>query len=278
MSIESPTIPIVLGRRQTLHFLAIHTQKSFSTIQTPPMCVIQAEENEQKRKQAAQRLASAYAANLCLLENKRANFHAREESSAARRSKQEIEREALERTKREMALLKAEKRKVRRFSSAVLGTVGRAHVVSHLAVIMFFSQEVYSQAVKQQSDRVTRILHKAAVQQENMDRERNRIGKELARRKLQRQLNAEYRMECVDTNRKQRLYAREVLLQKITMQTERVLQLRRDAAALQMQRKAANMDAAVQRQKMVEAMERLQQANKFDKISSGETSIHAMWS
>ena len=139
-------------------------------------------------------------------------------------------------------------------------------------------QEVYSQAVKQQSDRVTRILHKAAAQQESMEKERNRFRKELARRKLQRQLNAEYRMECVDTNRKQQLYAREVLLQKITMQTERVMQLRRDAAALQMQRKAANMHAAVQRQQMVEAMDRLQQANKFDKIASGESSIQALWS
>ena len=80
-------------------------------------------------------------------------------------------------------------------------------------------------------------------------------------------------MECVDTNRKQQLYAREVLHQKIATETERVLQLRRDAEALHMQRKVANMHAAVQRQKMVEAMDRLQQTNKLGSTALGGSSI-----
>lgn len=54
-----------------------------------------------------------------------------------------------------------------------------------------------------------------------MERERERQRKELARRKLVRQLNTEYRMECVDTSRKQQLYARETLLNKIKAQTVR---------------------------------------------------------
>lgn len=54
-----------------------------------------------------------------------------------------------------------------------------------------------------------------------MERERERQHKELARRKLVRQLNTEYRMECVDTSRKQQLYARETLLNKIKAQTVR---------------------------------------------------------
>lgn len=139
-------------------------------------------------------------------------------------------------------------------------------------------QEVYSQAMKQQSDRVASILKKAALQQDSMQLQRNKVCKELARRKLQRQLNAEYRMECVDTNQKQQLYAREVLRQKIETETERVLQLRRDAEALHMQRKVANMHAAVQRQKMVEAMDRLQKANKFDSTAAGESRIKSLLS
>lgn len=82
-------------------------------------------------------------------------------------------------------------------------------------------QDVYQQAVKQQGDRVSSILKKAAEQEAIMERERERRNKELARRKLVRQLNTEYRMECVDTSRKQQLYSRETLLNKIKAQTVR---------------------------------------------------------
>ena len=52
--------------------------------------------------------------------------------------------------------------------------------------------------------------------------------------------------------------------------------MRREAASLQMQRKEANMQAAMQRQKMVETMERLQQANKFHMIASGQATIDSL--
>jgi hypothetical protein len=74
---------------------------------------VQAEENEQKRKQAAERLAAAYGANVALLEKKRADFHQRERESEVRREKQAREREGAERAKLELSQHKAEKRKVR---------------------------------------------------------------------------------------------------------------------------------------------------------------------
>eukprot|EP00892_Ulva_mutabilis_P002008 jgi/Ulvmu1/11808/UM080_0019.1 len=208
---------------------------------------ILAEENEEKRKLAAERLAAAYAANVALLEKKRQDFNQREKESALRREAQAREREAAELAKQAMSQAKAEKRK-----------------------------DVYQQSVKQQQDRVNSILKKAAEQDASMERERERRNKELSRRKLVRQLNTEYRMECVDTSRKQQLYSRETLLNKIKTQTDRVLQMRREAASLQIQRKEANMQAAMQRQKMVETMDRLQQANKFHKIASGEATLNSL--
>lgn len=137
-------------------------------------------------------------------------------------------------------------------------------------------QDVYKQAVRQQEDTVASILKKAAEQEEIMQKEKERRNKELARKKLLRQVNMEFRMECVDTHRKQQLYQREQLLHKIMSETDRVLAMQRDRAALQTQRKEANMQAAQARQKMVATMDRLQQAKKFDKIASGEVTIESL--
>lgn len=74
----------------------------------------------------------------------------------------------------------------------------------------------------------------------------------------------------------QDFYQREQLLQKIMAETDRVMTMQRDRAALQRQRREANMVASLQRQKMVETMDRLQQAKKFDKIASGEVTLEAL--
>jgi hypothetical protein len=137
-------------------------------------------------------------------------------------------------------------------------------------------QDVYKQAVKQQEDTVASILKKSVEQEEIMQKEMERRSKELARKKLLRQVNMEFRMECVDTHRKQQLYQREQLLHKIMSETDRVLTMQRDRAALQTQRKEANMQAGQARQKMVATMDRLQQAKKFDKIASGEITIESL--
>lgn len=117
------SIAVVLGQVRTEHIMCIK-QAHLAPSKGQCVCLIQAEENEQKRKQAAQRLSAAYAANLSLLENKRANFHAREQASAERRLKQAIERDTLERTKREVIALKAEKRKVHSYCFAYKVVVG----------------------------------------------------------------------------------------------------------------------------------------------------------
>jgi coproporphyrinogen III oxidase-like Fe-S oxidoreductase len=131
--------------------------------------------------------------------------------------------------KHEMSLKKAEKRKVQPLRLSTSTSIGCIAKHGFGASATRCMQEVYSQAVKKQADRVSRILKKASEQQNSMEREQERRSKALARRKLLRQLNAEYRMECVDTNKKQQLYGREMLLQKITAQTERVMQQQRDA-------------------------------------------------
>lgn len=74
---------------------------------------VQASENEEKRKKAAQRLKAAYDTNVALLAKKRADFHARERANAERRKKQDEERAAADTRKKERAAGKAEKRKVR---------------------------------------------------------------------------------------------------------------------------------------------------------------------
>ena len=66
---------------------------------------------------------------------------------------------------------------------------------------------------------------------------------DLAKKKLERQLNMETRMEYVSENRKQDFYAREQLLQKIMAETDRVMSMQRSRAALQRQRREANMQA-----------------------------------
>jgi hypothetical protein len=164
-------------------------------------------------------------------------------------------------------------------------SVWSLHTRSDIVLKSFFTgvlrqcggiQDVYRQAVKKQQDTVESILKKAHHKEELMRIENDKRQKELARKKLHRQLNMEYRMECVDTSRKQQLYQREQLLHKIEAETERVLSMQCSRAALQMQRKEANMQAALQRQKMVERMDRLQQAKKFDKIASGQVSIESL--
>ena len=75
---------------------------------------VQAAENEEKRKQAAQRLKAAYDTNVALLAHKRQAFNARERANAERRSKQAEEREAKEVQKKQAAVAQAEKRKARR--------------------------------------------------------------------------------------------------------------------------------------------------------------------
>lgn len=72
----------------------------------------QAEENEEKRKLAAERLAAAYATNVALLEKKRQDFNQREKESALRRDAQARERELAEKEKHALSQAKAEKRKV----------------------------------------------------------------------------------------------------------------------------------------------------------------------
>ena len=74
----------------------------------------------------------------------------------------------------------------------------------------------------------------------------------------------------------QDFYQREQLLQTIMVETDRVMTMQRDRAALQRQRREANMVASQQRQKMVETMDRLQQAKKFDKIASGEVTLESL--
>lgn len=128
-------------------------------------------------------------------------------------------------------------------------------------------------AVTKQQKKVSAILHKAAEQEEVMRKEQLRRDELLSQKRLNRQLNMEYRMECVDTNRKQQLYHREQMLHKIQSETDRIMQMQRDRAHLQQQRKEANMQAALQRQKMVETMDKLQQAKKFDQIASGQITI-----
>lgn len=226
----------------------------------------QAEENEEKRRQAAARLKAAYDTNVALLENKRQAFYRRERENEERRRKQAEEREAEDARKRAAASAKAEKRKVRRARRCVIcsGTGCNLHVAPLPAQGAWRTgmgacvQDVYKQAVKKQQDTVEGILKKAADQEESMAREAERQAKALARKKLLRQLNMEYRMECVDTSRKAQLYQREQLLHKIEAETERVVGMQRSRAALQMQRKEANMQAAMQRQKMVETMDKLQ--------------------
>jgi hypothetical protein len=73
---------------------------------------VQAEENEAKRQQAAQRLKVAHDTNIALLEGKRQMFYKRERENAERRKKQAEEREAADAAKREKATQKAEQRKV----------------------------------------------------------------------------------------------------------------------------------------------------------------------
>ena len=125
-------------------------------------------------------------------------------------------------------------------------------------------------------DRIKALLLRAAEQEESMRKEMELRQKAMARSKLHRQLNMEYRMECVDTHRKQQLYQREQLLHRIQGETERIMGMQRDRRRLQMQRKEANMQASMARQAMVENMERLQQAKQFDKIATGELTLQSL--
>jgi cation transport ATPase len=80
---------------------------------------VQAAENEEKRKKAAERLKTAYDTNVALLEKKRQDYYKRERANAERRKKQEEEREAADREKRAQQITKAEKRKARARASPI---------------------------------------------------------------------------------------------------------------------------------------------------------------
>ena len=102
---------------------------------------------------------------------------------------------------------------------------------------------MYQQAIRQQEETVSGILAQEAKREGNMQREAERRKRELSKAKLERQLNMEARMEAVCENRKKDFYHREQLLQKIMAETDRVMTMLRDQAALQRQRRDANMQA-----------------------------------
>lgn len=145
-----------------------------------------------------------------------------------------------------------------------------------LAYIVGAMQGVYKQAVRKQEETVAGILKRTAAQEESMAKEMERRNKVLASKKLDRQLNMEARMEYVCENRKQDFYQREQLLHRIVGETDRVMGMQRSKAALQRERREANMQASQARQKMVDTMDRLQQAKKFDKIASGEMTLESL--
>lgn len=194
--------------------------------------------NEEKRKKADLRIQSALAANEQILMKKRADYEAREAANEARRKELEEFRRKEEALKRE-----EERRKEKERHDKYLAALE--------------SEEMRKMSIKQRAEEKERLLAELYA----------RRKKENDIRKVESEFELKLRLDKVDALQKSNLYQRQQTLDKIMSEYDKTRTIMRERNDLQRRRKMANMQAAMQRQAMSQAMDQLKRTKNMNKLT-----------
>ena len=89
------------------------------------------------------------------------------------------------------------------------------------------------------------------------------------RKKIAKAFETEEKRKKVESMKRQRTYKKQIMMQKIQRETDRTLNLKEEKARLQEERKQANMQASFQKQRLVEAMEKMKTSKGWSQIAGG---------
>ncbi|KAG1662076.1 hypothetical protein FOA52_011551 [Chlamydomonas sp. UWO 241] len=193
--------------------------------------------NAEKRAKADARIAAALAQSEAVLAKKRADFEARERAAAARRVELEvIEKRDIE--AKRMADARMEQERAEKYQSAA------------------DAEEARKQSIRSRAEQKDRELAELYA----------RRKKENDIKKLESDFELKLRLDKVDSIAKHQCYERDLGLRKIMTEFETKRSMLRERQELMTQRKQANMDAALQRQKMQGTMDTLKRSKDMSKI------------
>ncbi|KAL3161160.1 hypothetical protein ABBQ38_009531 [Trebouxia sp. C0009 RCD-2024] len=185
---------------------------------------------------AEARIKAALEANRSILLKRRQDFDTKQAENEERRKQKEAERRREDALKREREAQKRIQRK-----------------------------QAYQQAQQREEERVNDIVHRTVEKDEKLATLRDHRDHANACKSLERKLDLDLKREKVEAGKRRDMYQRNQLLHKIQDETEKARSLLDARAQLQQQRKMANMGASFQRQKLLQAMEKLQTSKDWAK-------------
>lgn len=209
-----------------------------------------ARENENKRRQAQERLMHAALNNKNILLAKRNAYEEKTRANELRRMEHEAARKKAADVKRDNDLQSERRRR-----------------------------EMFAEAQKIERDRIESIRMK----QEEAERTLLKVKRErdavVAHKRMQKHLIAEEKQAKVESLRRQQAWMKEQALIKIEEDTARTQRLLEERLMLREKRKKANVQSSFMRQQLMEAIEKLQVKkawNKVDLSGDGKLTLDAL--
>lgn len=198
------------------------------------------ESNREKRKKADEKIQSALLSNQQLLDKKRKDYENKVAAVEARKREQEEWKR-----KEEQRKIDEEKRKERE------------------------RQEKYQAAVESEEMRKSSIRQRAEEKERALAELYLKRKKEHDIKKCEAEFELKMRLDKVDALQKTDLYERQQKLEKIMDDYELAREIMREKTDLQARRKAANMQASMQRQTVALVMDELKSTKDVSKLTGG---------
>uniref|UniRef100_A0A7S0UY20 Uncharacterized protein n=1 Tax=Polytomella parva TaxID=51329 RepID=A0A7S0UY20_9CHLO len=229
----------VQQRRQHMEQLDVERQKRLA-IEAKEKAI----QNAIRRKKADQRIQSAIDNNTTIMRKRRSEFMRREHESDMRRQEFELQRRRDEEARR----IEEERKSQERIEKL--------------------------QQVQEQEELRKRMLEERAAEKDRaLSDQLNRRNREVNLRKVEKEFELKLRMDKADELQKVNLFQRQTLLEKILDDYERTRMIMRERQEVQERRKMANMEASIQRQKLLESFEEMRRArDRMASRQSGEMS------
>ncbi|RMZ54741.1 hypothetical protein APUTEX25_003119 [Auxenochlorella protothecoides] len=115
----------------------------------------------------------------------------------------------------------------------------------------------YEDARRQEAERVAEVLRRAADKDADLAALAREREAEAARKALERRLQLKHKAEAVEQMKRRDAFERAEALKRIEEETSHAQALLAQRSALQQQRRQANLDLSVQRQRVAESMSKL---------------------
>ncbi|KAL6767986.1 FAP56 [Auxenochlorella protothecoides x Auxenochlorella symbiontica] len=115
----------------------------------------------------------------------------------------------------------------------------------------------YEDARRQEAERVAEVLRRAADKDADLAALAREREAEAARKALERRLQLKHKAEAVEQMKRRDAFERAKALKRIEEETSHAQALLAQRSALQQQRRQANLDLSVQRQRVAESMSKL---------------------